>query len=210
MGISYSRADYRIKIMLSMAQISAKERQQCDQCSGWGMSRSMSVAMVLFLIYPLFRNLFGEIDTVWFTSISAGAYIILRSFKPSVVLTLPFIAWFTISVIALVSFLVLGPAATSAPKRALTFVIAILLMLSLSTNKNWIRPTMRIVLFMLLIHALATLLFALVPGVYTGFIKPRFFASSQDAIGAQSGLTAHYSYNGMLLSAGVLLSGTEL
>lgn len=196
--------------MLSMAQISAKERQQCDQCSGWGMSRSMSVAMVLFLIYSLFRNLFGEIDAVWFTSISAGAYIILRSFKPSVVLTLPFIAWFTISVIALVSFLVLGPAATSAPKRALTFVIAILLMLSLSTNKNWIRPTMRIVLFMLLIHALATLLFALVPGVYTGFIKPRFFASSQDAIGAQSGLTAHYSYNGMLLSAGVLLSATEL
>ena len=174
------------------------------------MPKSLNVAMALFLVYPLFRNLLGEIDAVWYVSMLAGAYIILRSFKPTVILSASFVAWFAIAVIALASFLVLGTAATGAPKRALTFVLTILLVLSLSTNKSWIRPTMRIMLFMLLVHAFATLLFAVVPGVYTGFVKPHFFADSQDAIGAQSGLTAHYSYNGMLLSAGVLLSAAEL
>lgn len=196
--------------MLSMTLITAKKHQQDDRRPVWGMSKSLSVAMVLFLVYPLFRNLLGEIDAVWYISMIAGAYIIFRSFRPTVVLSLSFVAWFAISVIALASFLVLGSAATGAPKRMLTFSITILLMLSLSTNKSWIRPTMRIALCMLLIHAFATLLFAMIPSVYTGFVKPRFFADSQDAIGAQSGLTAHYSYNGMLLSAGVLLSAAEL
>lgn len=204
------RADYRIKNMPSMTYKIAKKYQLDGQQSAQGMSKSLNVAMTLFLIYPLFRNLLGEIDAVWYASMLAGAYIILRSFKPTVVLSSSFVAWFAIAVVALVSFLILGSAATGTPKRVLTFVVTILLVLSLSTNKSWIRPTMRIVLCMLLVHALATLLFAVMPGVYTGFVKPRFFAGSQDAIGAQSGLTAHYSYNGMLLSAGVLLSAAEL
>ena len=188
----------------------AKKSQFDTQRSAQSMPRSLNVAMVLFLIYPLFRNLLGDIDVVWYASMLAGSYIILRSFRPTVVLSSSFVAWFSIAVVALVSFLLLGPAATGAPKRSLTFVVAILVVLSLSTNKRWIRPTMRIALYMLLVHALATLLFAVMPGVYTGFVKPRFFPDAQDAIGAQSGLTAHYSYNGMLLSAGVLLSAAEL
>lgn len=196
--------------MPSTNQITTKKYRMDSQQSARDMSKSLNVAMVLFLIYPLFRNLLGEIDAVWFVSMLAGFYIILRSFKLTVVLSASFIAWFAIAIVALVSFLVLGAAATGAPKRELTFVVTILLVLSLSTNENWIRPTMRIALSLLLVHALATLLFAVVPGIYTGFIKPRFFAGAQDAIGAQSGLTAHYSYNGMLLSAGVLLSAAEL
>lgn len=193
-----------------MTYIIAKKPQFGTQRSAQSMPRSLNVAMVLFLIYPLFRNLLGDIDAVWYASMLAGSYIILRSFRPTVVLSSSFVAWFSIAVVALVSFLLLGSAATGAPKRSLTFVVAILVVLSLSTNKSWIRPTMRIACCMLLVHALATLLFAVMPGVYTGFVKPRFFPDAQDAIGAQSGLTAHYSYNGMLLSAGVLLSAAEL
>lgn len=193
-----------------MSQIIVKKRQSDDQRPAQGMPRSMIIAMTFFLIYPLFRDLLGEMDVVWYASMLAGVYIILRSFKPTVILSAAFIAWFAIAIIALVSFLILGSAATGSPKRSLTFVIVILLMLSLSTRKSWIRPTMRIALYMLLVHALATLLFAVAPEVYTGFFKPHFFADSKNAIGAQSGLTAHYSYNGMLLSAGVLLSAAEL
>lgn len=193
-----------------MTYIIAKKSQFDTQRSVQSMPRSLNVAMVLFLIYPLFRNLLGDIDAVWYASMLAGSYIILRSFRPTVVLSSSFVAWFSIAVVALVSFLLLGSATTGSPKRSLTFVVAILVVLSLSTNKSWIRPTMRIACCMLLVHALATLLFAVMPGVYTGFVKPRFFPDAQDAIGAQSGLTAHYSYNGMLLSAGVLLSAAEL
>lgn len=196
--------------MSSMNQATTKKYRLDGKQPARGMSKSLNVAMTLFLIYPLFRNLLGEIDAVWCMSMLAAIYIILRSFKLTVVLSASFVAWFAIAVVALGSFLVLGSAATGAPKRELTFVVTILLLLSLSTNINWIRPTMRIALSLLLVHALATLLFAVAPGIYTGFIKPRFFADAQDAIGAQSGLTAHYSYNGMLLSAGVLLSAAEL
>lgn len=174
------------------------------------MPRSLEIAMIIFLIYPLFRNLLGEINAVWYASMLAGVYIIMRSFKLTVVLSPSFVAWSAIAVVALASFLLLGASATGTPKRMLTFVLTIVLVLSLSANCNWIRPTMHIALCMLLVHALATLLFAAAPGLYTGFVKPRFFADSQDAIGAQSGLTAHYSYNGMLLSAGVLLSAAKL
>lgn len=168
------------------------------------------VALTLLLIYPLFRNLLGAHDVVWYVSMASAAYLIVRYFDLNLTLTLSVVAWLAIAFIALASFMYLGSGATGAPKRMLTFVVVILLTVVLSARKNWIWPTLNIALALLSIHAVSTLLFAAVPSIYRSLIKPVFFAGDMDAIGYQSGLTAHYSYNGMLLSAGVLLSASRL
>lgn len=187
-----------------------RENSADEQGSELSLDGSAKIALVLFLIYPLFRNLLGGYDVVWYISMVSAAYLIVRNFNLSLTLTLPVVAWLTIALIALASFSILGASATGSPKRMLTFVIVIVLAVSLSTRTNWIWPTLSIALALLSIHAAATLLFAAVPSVYTSFVKPVFFAGDLDAIGCQSGLTAHYSYNGMLLSAGVLLSASRL
>lgn len=116
------------------------------------------------------------------------------------------LAWTTIVVMALGSFLLLGSDVTTNPKRTVTFAITVFLMIALSNTVAWIRPAARIAIGMLSIHAVATLFFMVYPTVYSALIKPRFFASERNAVGFQSGLTSHYSYNGMLLSAGLLLA----
>ena len=186
------------------------EKAEVGQSHEFCLGGSVKVALTLFLIYPLFRNLLGGYDVIWYVSMASAAYLLARYFDLRLALTLSAVAWLVIAAIVLVSFLVLGAGATGSPKRMLTFVIVVVLTITLSTRTNWIWPTLNIALALLSIHAVATLLFAAVPSIYATFVKPAFFAGDMDAIGYQSGLTAHYSYNGMLLSAGVLLSASRL
>ena len=187
-----------------------RENSAVKQGHEFFLGGSAKVALVLFLIYPLFRNLLGGYDVIWYISMFSAVYLIVKNFDLGLTLTLSVVAWLVIALIALASFLALGASATGSPKRMLTFVIVIVLAITLGTRTNWIWPTLNIALVLLSIHAAATLLFAAVPSVYTSFVKPVFFAGDVDAVGCQSGLTSHYSYNGMLLSAGVLLSASQL
>ena len=170
------------------------------------MRMSSKILFFVYLLYPLFRDLLGEFDIVWYLSIFSAIVLSAQYLRLSLRINACVLAWIAIALIALGSFLVLGAEVTAYPKRIITFVVTIVLMITLSSSRNWVKPAMKVVLTLLAVHAAATLFFMVVPSVYASFVKPVFFAGDQNAIGYQSGLTSHYSYNGMLLSAGVLLA----
>lgn len=195
---------------MNMAAVTHRPAIGCGNINTDDMRPADKALMAVFLVYPLFRNLLGGYDVVWFASMAAAACLIMHNASLRVVITLPMIAWSLLAAVSLGSFLVLGAGATGSPKRCITFAVVVALMLSLASNRRWIRPSMRIVLAMLAVHAMSTLLFFVIPSLYLGIVKPLFFAGDADAIGYQSGLTSHYSYNGMLLSAGTLLAFAEV
>lgn len=160
----------------------------------------------LYLLYPLFRHLLGDSNVFWIISISAAILLSVKYFRLTLRINAPIVAWCLIVMMALGSFLLLGSDATTNPKRITTFTVTIILMISISRSREWINPTLKLALSMLSIHAIATLAFLAFPSLYSGLIKPVFFSGEPNAIGYQSGLTSHYSYNGMLLSAGLLLA----
>lgn len=185
----------------------------CRQIVGHGddtwRNISSKVSLALFISYPIFGRLFGDSDYPWCLAMAAGVLLIIQNFSLNIRITLSTVAWITITAVALISFLALGSSATYNPKRVITFVMTIALMIVLSTKRGWIAPAMKIALVMLSVHAIATMLFLLLPGLYDSLVKPIFFPNIASAVGYQSGLTSHYSYNGMLLSAGVLLSTAD-
>lgn len=84
--------------------------------------------------------------------------------------------------------------------------IVVLAMCALACSTNWVETALLCALAMLGIHLVATLLFYIIPEMYTSTVKLWFFSENRNAIGYQSGLTAHYSNNGLLMAMGFLLA----
>ena len=72
-------------------------------------------------------------------------------------------------------------------------------------STRWIKAAMICIIMMLSVHLVATLMFYFIPDTYFP-VKAMFFPDNRNAIGYQSGLTAHYSNNGLFMAAGFLLS----
>lgn len=77
---------------------------------------------------------------------------------------------------------------------------------ALACSTSWVKTALLCVLGMLGIHLLATFLFYIIPELYMSTVKLWFFSENRNAIGYQSGLTAHYSNNGLLMAMGFLLA----
>lgn len=86
---------------------------------------------------------------------------------------------------------------------SLTAVLGVLLKLDAD---EWFFYIAKVVAVFGLIHALATIAFLLLPGFYSGWFKPHFYAGVVTAIDYKSGLTSHYSMNGMNLAWGLISS----
>lgn len=75
-----------------------------------------------------------------------------------------------------------------------------------AADRRWIMPMLHVMLAMLCVHMLATIIFYIQPQLYFSQFKPRFFPTARNAIGFQSGLTSHYSNNGMYQAIGLILA----
>lgn len=167
-----------------------------------------STALVaLFLLYPLFRNISDKFEFIFPLSVLAGIVLVAKSFTLKIRLNMSTVAWCALILTVLGSFLILGSDRSLNPGRLVMFVLAWTLMITMGSRPEWFKRFFLVALAMLAIHAAATLLFMVVPGLYHSVVKPLFFSDAPNAVGHQSGLTSHYSYNGMLLSAGVIMSG---
>lgn len=166
-----------------------------------------TVLVALFLLYPLFRNISESFGFIFPLSVFAGIVLVIKSFSLTIRLNMSTVAWFALGLTALGSFLFLGSDKTLNPGRLVMFLLVCTLMITMGSRPGWFKRFFFVALAMLAVHAAATLLFMVAPGLYHSVVKPLFFSGAPNAVGHQSGLTSHYSYNGMLLSAGVIMSG---
>lgn len=86
---------------------------------------------------------------------------------------------------------------------SLTAVLGVMLKLD---SDEWFFYIAKLVAVFGLIHALATITFLFIPGFYSGWFKPHFYAGVITANDYKSGLTSHYSMNGMYLAWGLISS----
>lgn len=111
--------------------------------------------------------------------------------------------WFVFAVFAMVDRYATG-GTFSFPQLALPLAALVACMAACSTR--WLKTALLCCEVMLLAHLVATLLFYVVPDLYVSTVKAWFFAGERTAIGYQSGLTSHYSDNGLMMTFGFLLS----
>lgn len=163
-------------------------------------------AFTLFFLYPFFRDILPMDDIFWMLSMVSGLFICAYRFNLKIVIPLASVFWLAIAILALSAFVLMGPDKTVLPKRMGLFLVSILIMVTRSGDRKWIRPALLACLVLLSFHAFATIILNAVPSLYERFIAPIIQGSSVTVIGPKSGLTSHYSYNGQLVAIGFLIS----
>lgn len=169
-----------------------------------------TLLLVIALAYPMFRGLLAGSQLPLLVSTASCALFAFRNVNLRMSLRAAHAVWLLLGVFAVGTFLVLGGSRSLNSSRLLLFVDALLLFFTLSGRPDWLGTVRDVLLAMLLVNAAATILLFVVPGVYDSFVKPRFFAGNSSATGYESGLTSHYSYNGVLMAAGLLLSFSKM
>lgn len=163
-------------------------------------------AFLLYFLYPFFRDILPLNDAFWLLSIMAGLFVCIYKFNIEMVIPPTSICWAAIAMLSLGAFLILGPDKTVLPKRMGLFLVSMFMMIMLSKDRKWIQPALLACLTLLSVHAFATIVLNAFPGLYTRLISPVIQGSSVTVIGPKAGLTSHYSYNGQLVSIGLLIS----
>lgn len=90
----------------------------------------------------------------------------------------------------------------------MAFSIALLSMVSSTYNTNWISSIVKTMILFTIIHSFATIILFLNDGIYFKYIKP--FFPGNFATGYKSGLTSHYSTNGIYLGLGLIVVSCRL
>lgn len=88
----------------------------------------------------------------------------------------------------------------------LFFVGMLLFACMLPFVRGWAFPAMHALLTLFLIHAIATIAFFVFPALHTLLIAHTAIGNFPTAIDYRSGLTAHYSWNGMYCALGVVIA----
>lgn len=69
---------------------------------------------------------------------------------------------------------------------------------------EWLEFIVKMLGIFALVHAIATIVFFILPDLYTDWFKPHFYPLTYTATGYKSGLCNHYSSNGMYLAWGLI------
>ncbi len=87
----------------------------------------------------------------------------------------------------------------------LFFTSCVLMAFLLAGNlAHWIEFSAKLIAVFALVHAVATVVFFIVPNLYWSWFKPHYFPSTATANGYKAGLSSHYSTNGMYLAWGLI------
>lgn len=164
------------------------------------------VAFLLYFLYPLFRDILPMDNVFWAISIAAGLFTCAYRFHLRIVIIPASFFWLILAMMALVSFLALGPDATVLPKRMSLFLVSMLMMVLLGKDRRWIWPAIMACLTLLSIHACATILLNAMPALYERYISGVIQGTSVTVVGPKAGITSHYSYNGQFMAIGLLIS----
>lgn len=155
------------------------------------------VAFGLILLGPFFHQLLPAVVSP--LAIAAGGYLfvlglLLNRAWISVRWPAQWMWWIVLSVGILVSqYTSVGYDGWS----SLALASGAVLLVFATTGDRWIRPLFAVMTAYSSVHVFATIFLYLVPSVYASQVKPRFFADNTSAVGYQSALTSHYSYNAM-------------
>lgn len=164
------------------------------------------VAFLLYFLYPLFRDILPMGDVFWALSIIAGLFTCAYRFHLGIVIVPTSVFWLILALMALGSFLTLGPDATVLPKRMSLFLVSMLMMFFLGKDLRWIKPAIMACLTLLVIHACATILLNAMPSLYEQYVSTVIQGTSVTVVGPKAGVTSHYSYNGQFMAIGLLIS----
>ena len=166
------------------------------------------IMAIMVELYAIFSSLVPE-------SVSYGALLLLvvlalwQFQKKQRLLDFDFLSWGCLSVWIVVIVWVLvsyfaGEGRNFPATAALALIIAVAL--TAVAGDEWRKTFVNAINVSLLILGIATILLYLFPQMYTSFVKPIFFANSPDAVDYRSGLTSHYSINGICCAAGFVMS----
>lgn len=168
--------------------------------------KKLYVAFLIFFLYPIFRDILPMSDVFWVFSIAAGLFTCVYRFNPRIVITPFSVLWLVLAMMALGSFLILGPDNTVLPKRMGLFLMSMLMMVLLGKDRRWIQPALMACLTLLTVHAVATIVLNTMPSLYGKYVSPVIQGTSVTVIGPKAGITSHYSYNGQFMAIGLLIS----
>lgn len=87
----------------------------------------------------------------------------------------------------------------------LSFLVGILVFALISADKKWVLPFMKTLISMCLVHAVATLLFFLLPDLGETVISGSLLSQYPGAWDYRSALTGSYSWNGMYTAIGFVM-----
>lgn len=91
----------------------------------------------------------------------------------------------------------------------IVYTLLFLSMYVAAGEKKWIASCIKVLIVFSAFHALCTIVFWLIPAIYTP-VKTAFFSSSYMASDYRAGFTAHYSTNSIYLSLGLVFSACGL
>lgn len=171
---------------------------------------SIVAVIVLISVYPLFGQLIptsiGMISFIAGTILVAAWYFGERRWKYAGA-GIPGILWAYIAVLAGSTHLLL---VGRFDYLLIVLVGAIFMALALSTSYHWTTYSVRPILFLLLIHAGATIVFYLFPDLYVTYIQPQFTDRSGSYLDYRTALNSNASFNAMYSALGLVMSATCL
>lgn len=195
-----------------MEDIAQKVRQTRQNVLQEFSAIDKCLIIVLFM-YPLYKDTWGSSPVLWGLSMACGAILLLRCFRLNIRIEASKLVWLAFGVMAVITYFAVGKGQAMTPKSLISLVEFVLLGVVLILSPGTYCWLLKLLRLMLIPHAVCTLVFMVSPSLYYATVFNWFFsniANSPDfdptTLGYESGLTSHYSFNGMLLAAGLLVS----
>ena len=174
-----------------------------------GVSAAYLLGFVCLLFYPFFTNLMNsQVSRVICYAIIVGGVALVLCIQIYQTTSIKFIIareallWTGLFFLSLFSNQNISHGSYS---NTMYYASLILLMVMLTANTKWIGSYVKVLQTFTIIHAIITIICFINPEFYTSYIRPLFTQELITQAGYKSGLTSHYSTNGMYLAIGFIL-----
>ena len=168
-------------------------------------SACYGVAVILLFVHPLFSNLIpGNLSYLMFiVGLVLSVYLFFRDDGIHFNLLAPGFhnIWMIVAIFVCGSFVLSH--GRNLPST-LILSLSISLMLLAANSAQWLRVGVKCLVGMLLVFAVSTVAMYLFP-VLSDYLSHTIFANNDSFMGYQSGLTSHYSNNGLFNAIGAVV-----
>lgn len=162
------------------------------------------IAAFLILLYPCFKHILPISLTIPLFVVG-GILLMLRHFRPAN------IKLWSLALIPVAAISLLGEMVTGAINADhVAFILGILFFSAIAGDRSWGVPFFNVLIALCLVHAFATVLFLFYPEIGRTVINNSLLSQYATARDYRSGLTGSYSWNGMYVALGFILSSALL
>lgn len=170
------------------------------------MEGSWRVVFLLMFIYPTFLHLLPRQELLGLFLAACCLSVVVLFVDPHHFTTRSNAA---LGLVLLLPMALLGLLADGSMTYDFAVFIALIPIIALlSFKQGWVQAATSVALLLLGIHGSATLAFFLSPALFESVKNSTRLSMYSTAWDYRSGLTAHYSYNGMYMALGLILAST--